>query len=92
MLSTPSSKAIGIDSRLIARPKSPTTRISRRGKRSTQAPAGRVNSRNGRNSTVPSRATWYAGASSRRTAMNGMATRLTWLPNREIVAAVHSLR
>ena len=40
-----------------ARPRSPTMRMGRRRRRSTQAPAGRLNRMNGRNSIVPSSAT-----------------------------------
>src|SRR4051812_39076009 len=81
---------MGIDSSMTARPTSPLTRIRRRGRRSTQTPAGSVKSRNGRNSSVPRSATWIGGTCSTSTAMNGIAIWLTCVPRSEIVAAVHS--
>ena len=68
------------------------TRIGRRRSRSTQTPAGSVKSRNGRNSTVPSRATWNALASSTTMAAIGSASAEIWLPNWLIVWPAQSLR
>ena len=48
-------KATGIEASAIARPRSPTIRIGRRRRRSTQTPAGRLSRMNGRNSIVVSR-------------------------------------
>src|SRR6476646_8737066 len=75
---------------IAARPRSPMTRIRRRGNRSTQTPAGKVKSRKGRNSIVASRPTSPGGAFRITAAMNGMASWLTPVPNSEIVAAVQS--
>jgi hypothetical protein len=92
MLSTPSSYAIGIDARLIARPRSPAIRMGRRRRRSTQTPAGSEKRRNGRNSIVPRSATSNGGACSTRIATVGIARRLTWVPNWLIVSADQSFR
>ena len=53
----------GTETSAAARPRSATTRMGRR-RSSTNTPRGNAKSRNGRNSTVPSRATWNALASS----------------------------
>ena len=84
----PNAYAIGIDTSIAARPRSPMTRIRRFGKRSTHTPAGNVNRRKGRNSIVVSRPTSPAEAFSSTAAMNGIAIWLTWVPNSETVAAV----
>src|SRR5512133_1819941 len=84
--------AMGIVARSTALPRSPAIRIGRRGRRSTQTPAGSVNRMNGRNSTVPSAATWKADASSTRTAASGNASWETCVPNWLTVSADHSLR
>ena len=68
------------------------TSIGRRRSRSTQTPAGSVKSRNGRNSTVPSKATWNALASSTTMAAIGSANAEIWLPNWLIVWPAQSLR
>ena len=52
IVSASNAKAIGIDAMAIARPRSPTIRIGRRRRRSTQTPAGRLSRMNGRNSIV----------------------------------------
>src|SRR5215831_5750163 len=78
--------------RSAARPKSPATRIGRLGKRSTHTPAGSVNRMKGRNSTVPSAATWKAVASRTSTAVSGMASSETCVPNWLTVSADQSLR
>ena len=83
---------MGIVARSAALPRSPAIRIGRRGRRSTQTPAGSVNRMNGRNSTVPSAATWKADASSTRTAASGNASWETCVPNWLTVSADHSLR
>ena len=70
-----------------ARPRSPTMRMGRRRRRSTQAPAGRLNRMNGRNSMVPSRATSKGVAPSRTMATSGIASRLTCVPNWLMVSA-----
>ncbi len=84
--------ASGIVARSAALPRSPAIRIGRRGRRSTHTPAGSVNRMNGRNSTVPSAATWKADASSTRTAASGSASWETCVPNWLTVSADHSLR
>jgi hypothetical protein len=66
--------------------------IGRRRRRSTQAPAGRVNRMNGRNSIVPRRATSNGETSRIRTATSGIASALTWEPKTLIVSAVQSFR
>ena len=73
---------------MIARPMSAMTRIRFREKRSTHTPAGSVNSRNGRKSTVTSRPTSPGDAPRTTAAMNGIAIWVTWVPNSETVAAV----
>ena len=65
-------------------------RIGRRRRRSTQAPAGRLNRMNGRNSIVPSRATSNGEAPRSVTATSGRARRLICVPNWLIVSAIHS--
>src|SRR5437870_8751015 len=74
------------------RPRSPMIRIGLRRRRSTQAPAGRPNRMNGRNSAVPSSPTSKALASSSRIAISGNPNSVTWVPSWLIVSAVHSFR
>src|SRR6188474_1255550 len=75
-----------------ARPKSPTMRIGRRGRRSTQTPAGRVKRMNGRKRTVPRAATSKALAWRTRIATSAKAMSSIVEPNMEIVSADQSLR
>src|SRR6188474_2451456 len=75
-----------------ARPKSPTMRIGRRGRRSTQTPAGRVKRMNGRKRTVPRAATSNALASRTRIATSAKAMSSIVEPNWLIVSADQSLR
>jgi hypothetical protein len=84
--------ASGIVASSAKRPKSPAMRIGRRGRRSTQTPAGSVKSMKGRNRTTPSAATSNAVASSTSSATNGIASWETCVPNWLIVSADHSLR
>jgi hypothetical protein len=84
--------ATGIVARRIARPRSPTMRIGRRGKRSTQTPAGSVKRMNGANSTAPSAATANGLASRTMIATSGSARAETCVPNWLIDSADQSLR
>src|SRR6266511_558146 len=58
MLSTPSAWASGIEASARVRPRSAAISIRQQRSRSTQTPAGRPISTNGRNSMVESRLTW----------------------------------
>ena len=91
-MSASATYAIGTVGVEAARPKSPTMRIGRRGRRSTQTPAGSVKRMNGRKSTVPRTATSKALASSTRIATSGKARSSICEPNRLIVSADHSFR
>ena len=83
----PATKATGIESRTTPRPMSAATSTGRRRTRSSQAPAGRVKSRNGIISTAVKSETWKTFAPSIVSAMKGTAKSVTWLPNMETVAA-----
>src|SRR6266542_3000990 len=82
MLSTPSAWASGIEASARARPRSAAISTGRRRSRSTQTPAGRPISTNGRNSMVESRPTWKVEVCRAVIAISGRASRLTWLPMR----------
>ncbi len=75
-------KATGIVSRASARPTSPTIRIGRRRRRSTQTPAGRLSRMNGRNSMVARSPTSNGDTFRMVAAMRGRASCVTWVPRR----------
>ena len=91
IVSCPSPYTTGIEPSSAARATSPTTSIGRRGNRSTQTPAGRLTSRNGRNSTVVSAATSNALAWRTSIAASGSASRVNCVPNWLTVWADQSL-
>src|SRR5258705_7570909 len=92
IVSPPSAKAMGIEIRLNARPRSPTIRIGRRRSRSTQTPAGRLRKMNGKNSIVPRRANSNGVTRRIVAATRGRARRVTCVPKTLTVSAVQSLR
>ena len=76
---------------IAARARSLLIRIRRRGSRSTQTPAGRVKSSQGKNEIVSMRANSKGLAWRTRTAITGIAIWLIDVPNRLTVAAVQIL-
>ena len=91
MVSTPLQYATGTDPRISARPRSPVMSTGRRGSRSTIAPAGSPTRRKGSRSRVTSKPTWNVVAPSSFSATSGMASRVTWVPNRLTVSPTQSL-
>ena len=87
MVSDPATYAAGIDIKVTPRPMSAATRTGRRRTRSSHAPAGSVNRRNGSISTAARAETWRTPAPSMVRAMNGSASIVIWLPMTDTVAA-----
>src|SRR5438309_1716293 len=92
MLSRPSTNATGMVIRSTARPRSATMRIRRRGRRSTQTPANRLNSAVGVVSTAASRPISTGPACSVITAVSGTARSVIWSPKSEMVWPIQNFR
>ena len=92
MLSRPSTNAMGTVARSTARPRSATMRIRRRGSRSTQTPANRLNSAVGAAATAASTPISTGPACSVITAVSGRARSVIWSPKSEMVWPTQNFR